>query len=535
MADTLYSHRTESLFGDITGASSKTGIICKPLFEALKKDAFQWGPLQTQAFHRLKTVMTTPPVLALPDFDKPFTLEADALGFGIGAVLMQKGKPIAYFSKTLGPRAAAASTYDKESMAILEALKKWKHYFASSSLELISKASNTYKNKDLTPLHQSVLPITVITPTWIQEVQNSYITDERCQQLLTKLTVAPSSFPNYTLRNGLIRYKGKLFIGTAKDLKIQILSTLHASALGGHSGERATYQRIKLLFYWPGMKQDIAAFVKQCPVCQKNKSENTPYPGLLQQLPIPDMAWTHISMDFIEGLPTSNSKNVILVIEILSLLVIFGNLFSELWESNFILALLTILKQMLHSKYYGPFRVLEQIGRAAYKILLPEGCSLHDIFHVSQLKKHLGPKAVPSADLPLIDSKGTIKVAPAALLNRRLIPRNNEPVVQWLIQWLNLPPSEATWEDASFIRKEHHGWVLTLGFLSHHAISLELLKPYPLPHARVLFEEIPQRNRCVVTYNTLITACLRAGDIPTARHLFDEMQRHRRSKRSVVS
>ncbi|KAJ1276766.1 hypothetical protein BS78_05G240100 [Paspalum vaginatum] len=80
-----------------------------------------------------------------------------------------------------------------------------------------------------------------------------------------------------------------------------------------------------------------------------------------------------------------------------------------------------------------------------------------------------------------------------------------------------------------------HSLVLRLGFLSHHAIYLALLKPYPLPHARVLFEEIPQKNRCVVAYNTLVTACLRARDIPAARHLFDEMQRHKRSRRSVVS
>jgi hypothetical protein len=60
---------------------------------------------------------------------------------------------------------------------------------------------------------------------------------------------------------------------------------------------------------------------------------------------------------------------------------------------------------------------------------------------------------VPSKELPLIDEKGTIKVAPVAILEKRMIPRNNEPVVQWLIQWVNLPEAEATWEDASFIRK----------------------------------------------------------------------------------
>lgn len=68
-----------------------------------------------------------------------------------------------------------------------------------------------------------------------------------------------------------------------------------------------------------------------------------------------------------------------------------------------------------------------------YKILLPEGCQLHNVFHVSQVEKHMGPKAVPSTDLPLLDDKGNIKVAPVAVLQRRVISRNNEPVVQWLI------------------------------------------------------------------------------------------------------
>ena len=79
-------------------------------------------------------MMSTPPVLALPNFNEPFVLEADASGQGIGAVIMQQGKPIAFFSKSLGPKAVAASTYEKEALAILEALKKWNHYFASTSL-----------------------------------------------------------------------------------------------------------------------------------------------------------------------------------------------------------------------------------------------------------------------------------------------------------------------------------------------------------------------------------------------------------------
>jgi hypothetical protein len=86
-------------------------------------------------------------------------------------------------------------------------------------------------------------------------------------------------------------------------------------------------------------------------------------------------------------------------------------------------------KMKMHSRFYGPFKVLQRIGQVAYKLLLPDNCSIHPVFHISQLKKHIGPKEIPEADLPLIDSEGNIKMFPDKLLERRMIPRNNEPVV----------------------------------------------------------------------------------------------------------
>jgi len=118
------------------------GIICRPLYDSLRKDDFQWIDRQTQTFQSLKQAMLSPPVLALLDFSKPFILEADASGHGIGAVLMQGGKLIAFFSKTLGPQDVTYSTYDKEAIEIIEALKNGNIILLvhQSLLELISKA-----------------------------------------------------------------------------------------------------------------------------------------------------------------------------------------------------------------------------------------------------------------------------------------------------------------------------------------------------------------------------------------------------------
>lgn len=84
--------------------------------------------------------------------------------------------------------------------------------------------------------------------------------------------------------------------------------------MGGHSGAPVTYSRIKRLFFWPGMKAAVWAFVQSCSVCLQAKPERIHYPGLLQPLPVPVVSWKIITMDFIEGLPLSGNANAILVV-----------------------------------------------------------------------------------------------------------------------------------------------------------------------------------------------------------------------------
>lgn len=103
-------------------------------------------------------------------------------------------------------------------------------------------------------------------------------------------------------------------MGDSNSIRTILLQDYHSSAFGGHSRIRATYQRIKRLFYWPGLKKKVENYIRECPMCQVTKSENIHIPGLLNPLEIPHMAWTHISMDFIEGLPKSHGKDVILVV-----------------------------------------------------------------------------------------------------------------------------------------------------------------------------------------------------------------------------
>jgi hypothetical protein len=100
------------------------GKIYRPLFDNLKKGEFHWGLDQLIAFETIKKALYSAQVLALPNFNKPFVLETDASDNNIGVVLMQEGRPLSFLSKSLGKKAVEMSTYDKEAMTIIEALKK---------------------------------------------------------------------------------------------------------------------------------------------------------------------------------------------------------------------------------------------------------------------------------------------------------------------------------------------------------------------------------------------------------------------------
>ncbi|KAE8733313.1 hypothetical protein F3Y22_tig00001349pilonHSYRG00080 [Hibiscus syriacus] len=126
--------------------------------------------------------------------------------------------------------------------------------------------------------------------------------------------VNPSVDPRWKYSKGILRFQDRVYIGANGALRLQIIQTLHDSPHGGHSGTQATYQMIKAYFYWPRLKAMVAAHIRACTVCQQTKVEHVAKPGLLQPISIPQQAWEVITMDFIEGLPTSLKKNCILVV-----------------------------------------------------------------------------------------------------------------------------------------------------------------------------------------------------------------------------
>ena len=101
------------------------GRIATPLTTLTKKDAFSWTLEATQAFEQLKEAMCKAPVLTTPDFTKTFVVECDALGNGIGVVLMQEGRPISFESRPIKGNDLHKPIYENEILEILHALKQW--------------------------------------------------------------------------------------------------------------------------------------------------------------------------------------------------------------------------------------------------------------------------------------------------------------------------------------------------------------------------------------------------------------------------
>ncbi|KAL5701100.1 hypothetical protein ACHQM5_026475 [Ranunculus cassubicifolius] len=642
------------------------GSVAKPLTALLKKDNFVWTPDAIQAFADLKQAMIRVPTLACPDFSKPFCVETDACQSGVGAVLLQNEQPLAFISKALPPSKLGLSAYEKELWALIYAVSKWRYYLLGRKFQirtdhqslkylLEQRITTILQQKWLTKLlgfdfdiiykkgslnipadslsrvfeeGGQCSAISVVQPIWMQDLKASWENDEMAQGLIAGLLIAPTSASEYTYVNQLLRYKGKLFVGNCQNLRYQLWQEMHCSAFGGHSGTTVTLKRLLNFFYWPSIRKDVKQWTASCTVCQENKYERVPTPGLLQPLPIPSEAWQAITMDFVEGLPMSGGKNVILVVvdrfsryahflllkhpfsasTVAALFVdhIFklhglpqsiisdrGSVFiSQFWAKVFELLgtkllhstsyhpqtdgltervnqcletylrcmssanptkwaswiplaewwyntsyhsalqstpfqvlygytpkvhvfpqqpqsgipevdtflrersqALQVIKDNLHQaqarmkqysdkhrserefavgdqvylrlqpyrqssvalrrnlklspRFYGPYRILERIGKVAYRLELPPEASIHPTFHVSQLKKQVSLNTTPQSQLPAFSSDGSLPVWPVTVLNYRQIKRRRAPISQVLVQWSPGGGKDQTWEDTS--------------------------------------------------------------------------------------
>ncbi|KAK2389125.1 hypothetical protein QL285_062745 [Trifolium repens] len=328
------------------------GKIAKPLTELTKKDGFTWNEGAQTAFEELKVKLTTAPVLALPNFAKDFVIECDASGGGVGAILMQDKRPIAYFSKALGVRNLTKSAYEKELMAVVLAINHWRPYLLGrrfivstdqkSLKQLLQQRIVTAEQQNWTAkllgydfdivykqgrLNKGAYALSRIHEggemssftsylQWgqIEQIMVENSEDPKLQEIVQAVQQHPDAKPGYTYKRGVLLYEDRLVISKKSAFIPVFLNEFHATPQGGHSGFYKTYRRIAANVYWIGMKGDIQEYVRSCDTCQRQKYLASSPGGLLQPLPIPEQVWEDISMDFITGLPKSRGYEALLVV-----------------------------------------------------------------------------------------------------------------------------------------------------------------------------------------------------------------------------
>ena len=327
--------------------------ITAPLSALTGNVPFQWEAKEKRAFEDLKKALTTAPVLATPDYSRPFLVRCDASMHAIGQVLSQgEGKAervVAYESRKLNPAESRYPTHDQELLSVVHALKKWRHYLHGKRFTVItdSWATKYIQTKpdisrqqarwldliqefDMDIVHRpgktivvadalSRCPDYVLNSFWIQtssdllqEVQNLSRSDPDYLRLYNQ--VERDSRQDFQILDGLLyKDRTRLYI-PAGPLRTTLLSEAHDAPISGHLGRDKTYERLSRAFYWPKMHHLVFEYCRTCPACQAIKPSHQPPMGLLQPLPIPERKWESISLDLIPQLPKTKSGHDAIVV-----------------------------------------------------------------------------------------------------------------------------------------------------------------------------------------------------------------------------
>ena len=334
--------------------------ITAPLVKLTKKDErWTWNLEQEEAFRQLKGALMRSPVLACPDFTKPFQLHTDASEKGIGAALIQvqddQERVIAYASRTYNSAEAKYCTTEKECLAVVWGINKFRYYLEgypfmvitdhqclrwlaelqkpsgrlsrwavdlqqySFSIRYRSGAENTLADS----LSRNPLPIADESEAANMATENV----EPCTWYANKkaeVKKRPTDFPEYRIQDGqMYRY----FPGTSnvddtiktwklcvpKPQRKQVLEELHDPPEAGHLGITKTIARALHSYYWPGIIQDVRNYVRNCVLCKRHKFDQKRPFGYMRYSPV-DFPWQQVSVDLMGPFPRSSLGNTMLLV-----------------------------------------------------------------------------------------------------------------------------------------------------------------------------------------------------------------------------
>lgn len=109
--------------------------------------------------------------------------------------------------------------------------------------------------------------------------------------------------------------------------------------------------------------------------------------------------------------------------------------------------------QKLAPRYFGPYKITSKVGEVAYQLELPENTKIHNVFHVSCLKKKIGEKIVPQSNIPELDEEGKMTLEPEGILQSRTRSLRSRQIKEHLIKWKNLDIEDSTWENDEWLKQ----------------------------------------------------------------------------------
>lgn len=349
--------------------------VVAPITNLLKKNTkFVWSQECEAAFSSIKGNLVSSPVMCCPDFDKPFVIQTDASDFGLGAVLTQDlvdgEKVISYISRSLSPSERKFSTVEKECLAVVWAINKFRPYVEGTKFTVITdhfslqwlhklkepsgrlaRWSVKLQQFDFEIVHRKgsdhVVPDALsrsVPKMALIDFDPADVRDHWYIGMISRVIENPILYPQWRLNDGKLYKRLKRpypelenpanswALVVPKDNRKRVMRAEHDSPTAGHAGIHKTFARVSATYYWPRMKADVTQYVKSCPVCAETKPEQKAPPGLLLSRPHVAQPWDLVCIDIVGPLPKSTYGNIF----ILSVLDYFSKfcLFFPLRSAN---------------------------------------------------------------------------------------------------------------------------------------------------------------------------------------------------------
>lgn len=335
-------------------------IVAAPLHDLTKgkkNKRLVWTSEAESAFVKLKTLLTSTPVVTCPDYSKPFIIQCDASNHGIGAVLCQQSEegeqPIAYLSRKLNERERKYSTSERELLSIVYAIEKFRPYIDGAHFTVVTDHSALqwlHKMKDphgrlarwAMKLQQFSYDIVhrpgkvhTVPDALSRGIENDPYTEIFAIDILERhkdewyrgkvQEVLKQEKPSEWMVSNNLLYKRvflsqfpnsennwKLYVPEA--VRSKVLKECHDDITAGHLGIRKTYFKIKLKYFWPNLLQEVKQYVRQCETCAKHKVLQQVPAGLMGQHREVQRPWQIISLDLMGPFPKSKNCNTMLLV-----------------------------------------------------------------------------------------------------------------------------------------------------------------------------------------------------------------------------